>query len=142
MQVKCAGLFPNPCDDTSACNGNGQCARTKCSTTDFTCTCNIGWRGEYCDVCKLFDILLLLLSSEIKVLKNFIFFFPGEISCDASVCLNGGTCVSNANCTQGLRCDCPQIYSGQQCEKCKNLLKNFRGLDLSYLIIYFIFIQS
>ncbi|KAI8495877.1 calcium ion binding [Branchiostoma belcheri] len=65
------------------------CLHGTCSVHDqkFTCLCDAGWSGTYCDT--LID------------------------SCDSNPCLSGGTCVNEEN---GYSCICPPTATGNICE--------------------------
>ncbi|XP_019618930.1 PREDICTED: protein jagged-1-like [Branchiostoma belcheri] len=65
------------------------CVHGTCSVHDqnFTCLCDSGWNGTYCDT--LID------------------------SCDSNPCLSGGTCVNEEN---GYSCICPPTATGNICE--------------------------
>ena len=55
--------------------------------TQFTCTCDLGYTGDVCD-----EVI---------------------VPCDASFCLNGGTCIQE---TAGNTCFCPNGWSGSNCQ--------------------------
>ena len=61
---------------------------------------------------KFFYFTLLLLF----VIKCFLFGVNSLKLCKENKCFNGGLCSQTSK--QDYKCDCPNIYSGKNCENC------------------------
>ncbi|XP_072035205.1 uncharacterized protein [Amphiura filiformis] len=75
------------------CQNGGTC-RLQSSTDSYMCECSGGFIGIHCDQES-----------------------PATNPCDATPCLQGGTCVPVMTADQGYECTCPGGFTGHNCER-------------------------
>ena len=125
-----AGGGKQACVDYNPCR-HGQCRLSNVSN-DFTCECNVGYMGPFCD--------LIRHPCDFKPCENGICEIVGDLyykclckpnytginchieikPCGPTTCLNGGKCKSMVSHDETeIGCDCPSNYTGIYCENCK-----------------------
>ncbi|XP_068628109.1 cubilin-like [Battus philenor] len=73
--------------ENNPCGAHGQCHPLR---TGYTCICHKGFKGVHCD----------------NPLN----------SCENNPCRNGGSCHADESSSQGFRCECTALYSGDLCQ--------------------------
>ncbi|XP_020495587.3 protein jagged-2b isoform X1 [Labrus bergylta] len=84
------------------------------------CTCNYGWKGQFCDECLLYPGCVhgtCNIPWQCSCERNW-----GGLLCDKDLnycgrhqpCVNGGTCLNTE--PDEYACVCPQGYSGENCQ--------------------------
>ena len=89
------------------------------------CNCLLGYFGDNCEHCKFCNRYtnITFIISFGKIFKVFSFF---QAACDTFNCQNNGSCViQGGNAT----CLCHLSYTGEKCERSKNVKFNFVYYD-------------
>ena len=89
------------------------------------CNCLLGYFGDNCEHCKFCNRYtnITLIISFGTIFKVFPFF---QAACDTFNCQNNGSCVIHGG---NATCLCHLSYTGEKCERSKNVKFNFVYYD-------------
>ncbi|XP_078697156.1 ZP domain-containing protein-like isoform X1 [Branchiostoma floridae x Branchiostoma belcheri] len=129
-----AGAVCSNCaSDSSSCSKNGACVTSPSpGVGNFTCTCALGWTGEFCqedvDECKLETCLNggNCTNTGGGYTCSCRDGYSGKNCqtnlCDPSPCQHDGVCVPESHGSHGYRCDCQHGWEGTHCETASGVL--------------------